>query len=343
MKVGSSAFKLIAVLALVALAILFAGSWLFLGAPFARLRGIENNVLGPPCAPGDVVDHVIPLPGGGGGSYQLGGGAGSYDSYHSYVVPLSPTSPPATEKASGRSGLEDDPSAQLRSTPTKALGGKESVVAEPSTAAPQDSASHANRHNNAFPFPASLALASVPLAWRGQTDESAEAPASFLGNEKPGRRGGSPPPGVTLVKGWRDDGRCGAAFSAPDGLLSRCPASPAQFDAERTNASEPWLREAPCCAFVSGWCGGEQQHCDCEGCVDYRKTVTTEENDTLTFRPPFAGADIDFQSRCHSKPPPEIHSDQIGCTSTCGDISYHKCWRRHLRPRRLRSGPRTAW
>jgi hypothetical protein len=49
----------------------------------------------------------------------------------------------------------------------------------------------------------------------------------------------------------RDDNRCGTLFPLPSGQASQCHPG----------------RE-PCCSD-SGWCGSSEQHCNCDGCVDY--------------------------------------------------------------------------
>lgn len=52
---------------------------------------------------------------------------------------------------------------------------------------------------------------------------------------------------------YRDDGRCGAEFPLSDG-------SPAECDPN----SEYW------CCSNNGYCGGTQEHCYCDTCVNYR-------------------------------------------------------------------------
>ena len=49
----------------------------------------------------------------------------------------------------------------------------------------------------------------------------------------------------------RDDNRCGPLFPLPSGQAAQCHPN----------------RE-PCCSD-SGWCGSSEQHCNCEGCVDF--------------------------------------------------------------------------
>ena len=53
---------------------------------------------------------------------------------------------------------------------------------------------------------------------------------------------------------YRADGRCGAQF----------PVEGTDIPAECDPNSEYW------CCSENGWCGGEQEHCYCETCVNYR-------------------------------------------------------------------------
>lgn len=72
---------------------------------------------------------------------------------------------------------------------------------------------------------------------------------------------------------WRNDGRCGASFPTSNGLPARCPTAREFQSEERSEErrdAEPFLRNAPCCS-ITGWCGLGMQHCDCSGCIDYRR------------------------------------------------------------------------
>ncbi|XP_035679949.1 uncharacterized protein LOC118418215 [Branchiostoma floridae] len=55
-------------------------------------------------------------------------------------------------------------------------------------------------------------------------------------------------------KKWRDDWRCGRRYPADDG-------NPAECDPDGVT---------PCCSD-GDWCGDSTYHCNCRGCVDYRK------------------------------------------------------------------------
>ncbi|XP_035678932.1 uncharacterized protein LOC118417473 [Branchiostoma floridae] len=54
-------------------------------------------------------------------------------------------------------------------------------------------------------------------------------------------------------KKWREDSRCGEGYPAPNGNPAECNPSGVR----------------PCCS-PHNWCGLNADHCDCEGCVDYR-------------------------------------------------------------------------
>ncbi|XP_035681744.1 lectin-B-like [Branchiostoma floridae] len=53
---------------------------------------------------------------------------------------------------------------------------------------------------------------------------------------------------------WRNDGRCGRNYKAPNGQQAEC--NPGG--------------NGPCCS-KSGWCGNSRKHCRCYGCTDYSK------------------------------------------------------------------------
>ncbi|XP_066270449.1 uncharacterized protein [Branchiostoma lanceolatum] len=59
------------------------------------------------------------------------------------------------------------------------------------------------------------------------------------------------------VKKWRDSLLCGPRYPAEDG-------SPAECNPDSYN---------PCCS-LHGWCDRTPEHCDCVGCIDYRKRRT---------------------------------------------------------------------
>ncbi|XP_078579507.1 apolipoprotein(a)-like isoform X2 [Branchiostoma floridae x Branchiostoma japonicum] len=68
---------------------------------------------------------------------------------------------------------------------------------------------------------------------------------------------------------WRDDLRCGPDFPAPGAASGEC--DPVSF--------------TPCCS-ISGFCGSTEEHCKCEGCVDFRTgSGITEESSTTTVEP----------------------------------------------------------
>ncbi|XP_070534541.1 uncharacterized protein [Ptychodera flava] len=54
---------------------------------------------------------------------------------------------------------------------------------------------------------------------------------------------------------WREDVQCGPGFTAPNGV------SPAECDPHGIY---------PCCS-TANWCGISDDHCKCDGCIDYRK------------------------------------------------------------------------
>ncbi|CAE8643918.1 unnamed protein product [Polarella glacialis] len=96
-------------------------------------------------------------------------------------------------------------------------------------------------------------------------------------------------------RGWRNDGRCGALHPAKEGLLGRCPTA-AEFETEAESPerleAEAWLDRAPCCS-LGGWCGGEEMHCKCADCIDYRTWVA-----------PAARADEEPAVAAAAAPPP---------------------------------------
>ncbi|XP_078694695.1 uncharacterized protein LOC144923752 isoform X2 [Branchiostoma floridae x Branchiostoma belcheri] len=62
---------------------------------------------------------------------------------------------------------------------------------------------------------------------------------------------------VSLVpKKWRKDGHCGQGYPAEDGSSAECDPGSIQ----------------PCCSPYN-FCGNTTDHCDCQGCVDYRNTL----------------------------------------------------------------------
>ena len=67
------------------------------------------------------------------------------------------------------------------------------------------------------------------------------------------RGGGAPRVNPLLVGRVRQDRRCGAQFPLTDGLPSECNGT----------------GENPCCSKW-GYCGPGADHCECEGCADYR-------------------------------------------------------------------------
>ena len=66
-------------------------------------------------------------------------------------------------------------------------------------------------------------------------------------------RGGAPKVNPLLVGRVRQDRRCGAQFPLDDGSPSECDGA----------------GENPCCSKW-GYCGPGADHCECEGCTDYR-------------------------------------------------------------------------
>ncbi|CAJ1362045.1 unnamed protein product, partial [Effrenium voratum] len=83
--------------------------------------------------------------------------------------------------------------------------------------------------------------------------------------------------------GWRNDGRCGAQFPTANGSPARCPL-PKDFEKEakrpERSGAEPFLSNAPCCS-ATGWCGVGWQHCQCLGCIDYRRVAKPPAHRTL--------------------------------------------------------------
>ncbi|XP_066269746.1 uncharacterized protein [Branchiostoma lanceolatum] len=68
---------------------------------------------------------------------------------------------------------------------------------------------------------------------------------------------------------WRDDLRCGPDFPAPGSASGEC--DPVSF--------------TPCCS-LSGFCGSTEEHCTCEGCVDFRTGSGVKEvSPTTTVEP----------------------------------------------------------
>ncbi|XP_070563559.1 uncharacterized protein [Ptychodera flava] len=57
---------------------------------------------------------------------------------------------------------------------------------------------------------------------------------------------------------WRDDLRCGNEFPMDD--------------EENTESECDPYSQYPCCSAY-GWCGSSSSHCECAGCIDYRKVV----------------------------------------------------------------------
>ena len=63
----------------------------------------------------------------------------------------------------------------------------------------------------------------------------------------------APPQKFTSTGKYRDDGKCGPEFPLEDGSAAECDPN-----------SEYW-----CCSEF-GFCGGTQEHCFCEKCVNFR-------------------------------------------------------------------------
>ncbi|KAI8485753.1 hypothetical protein Bbelb_365870 [Branchiostoma belcheri] len=63
---------------------------------------------------------------------------------------------------------------------------------------------------------------------------------------------------VSPKRKWRDDLRCGSRYPAENG-------QPAECDPEGV---------IPCCS-TGHWCGKTAEHCNCQGCVNYRKNKKT--------------------------------------------------------------------
>ncbi|KAI8480404.1 hypothetical protein Bbelb_418620 [Branchiostoma belcheri] len=59
---------------------------------------------------------------------------------------------------------------------------------------------------------------------------------------------------VAPTRNWRDDLRCGLRYPAENG-------KPAECDPDG---------KFPCCS-PGNWCGNSKYHCDCSGCLDFRK------------------------------------------------------------------------
>ncbi|KAJ8047574.1 Adhesion G-protein coupled receptor G4 [Holothuria leucospilota] len=95
--------------------------------------------------------------------------------------------------------------------------------------------------------------------------------------------------GVSSTKAWRDDLKCGGDFLAPNEEVAQC---------------NPEGNE-PCCSPYN-WCGITEDHCNCEGCIDFRLTRPKNcENDEFTCN---NGLCIPEIQRC------DINND-------CGDAS----------------------
>ncbi|KAI8507151.1 cytoplasmic pattern recognition receptor signaling pathway in response to virus [Branchiostoma belcheri] len=74
---------------------------------------------------------------------------------------------------------------------------------------------------------------------------------------------------VAPTRKWRDDFRCGKGYPAENG-------KPAECDPDG---------KFPCCS-PGNWCGNSKYHCDCSGCVDFRKgdwLVEVPANAGVTF------------------------------------------------------------
>jgi len=81
---------------------------------------------------------------------------------------------------------------------------------------------------------------------------------------------------------WRDDGRCGEHFPAPDGTrVSRC---------------DPWDADAPCCS-AEGVCGVGDEFCQCDGCIDY--SIRQDWRSDGQCGPEVTGADGSSPATCH--------------------------------------------
>ncbi|XP_078662689.1 uncharacterized protein LOC144906364 [Branchiostoma floridae x Branchiostoma belcheri] len=102
----------------------------------------------------------------------------------------------------------------------------------------------------------------------GTTNMSAHStilPPGTTGPEREVSTNGVPAPVSTVQKGpvapkkkWRDDSRCGSRYPAENG-------KPAECDPEGV---------IPCCS-TGHWCGKTAGHCNCRGCVNYRKNKGT--------------------------------------------------------------------
>ena len=72
--------------------------------------------------------------------------------------------------------------------------------------------------------------------------------------------GGSP---ITVTDGVRSDGACGPELPLEDGSPSRCDPDSADF-----------------CCSAYGYCGGTEEHCNCDTCVNYKEEEVNRENTT---------------------------------------------------------------
>ena len=96
------------------------------------------------------------------------------------------------------------------------------------------------------------------------------------------------PPGALAVAllgallPWRDDGRCGEHFPAPDGTrVSRC---------------DPWDADASCCS-AEGVCGVGDEFCQFDGCIDY--SIRQDWRSDGQCGPEVTGADGSSPATCH--------------------------------------------
>lgn len=156
---------------------------------------------------------------------------------------------------------------------------------------------------------------------------------------------------ATLQDGqtWRNDGRCGASFPTSNGLPSRCPTA-TEFQAEEKTqerqSAEPFLRNAPCCS-LTGWCGVGIQHCECSGCIDYRKVMRQkrvhQSRANAKFSKVLPSRSISAQAKVQSSLSDEEHAKMNGFQSSFAVTCSLTCFICILLVRRYVPGASKHW
>ena len=75
-------------------------------------------------------------------------------------------------------------------------------------------------------------------------------------------------PLLVITDGVRSDGRCGSEVPLEDGSPATCDPDSPDF----------------CCSEY-GYCGGTEEHCNCDTCVNYKEEEEEVNREDTTLRP----------------------------------------------------------